>query len=372
MPTDMKIENDHNVYILGAGFSHEAGMPLVRDFLNRMRDCLPTLLTTKRQRESDAIEKVLNFRLNAASAAYWVSMDLEDIEELFSLASALAGGLSSHMRLAMAATLDFCGLNAKRKQISVQTRDPITTARPPWQIPASDRESRIDDYVFHLAALLGLFPSGEIRGKNSFITFNYDTVAENALSSLGVPFDYGFKKFGANYDATAKCVSDDNAVKFLKLHGSVNWAWPQKRGHKLTVYGGYGDVLAQEKIPELTPPTWKKVFALPIAHLWEQAIEALRSATRVIIVGFSMPPTDMHFKYLLASGLQQNVSIREIIFANPQQMHDKMANLLRHEYIQKGKISSLQTELGGMTRNLEFMRKIGRPLPFQNVSWVQS
>ena len=30
--------NDHNVYILGAGFAAEAGLPLIKDFMNRMRD----------------------------------------------------------------------------------------------------------------------------------------------------------------------------------------------------------------------------------------------------------------------------------------------------------------------------------------------
>ena len=30
--------NDRNVYIFGAGFSAEAGLPLIKDFMNRMRD----------------------------------------------------------------------------------------------------------------------------------------------------------------------------------------------------------------------------------------------------------------------------------------------------------------------------------------------
>ena len=33
-----KAHNDHNVYILGAGFSAQAGLPLITDFMNRMRD----------------------------------------------------------------------------------------------------------------------------------------------------------------------------------------------------------------------------------------------------------------------------------------------------------------------------------------------
>ena len=29
----MDLKNDHNVYILGAGFSREPGLPLINDFL---------------------------------------------------------------------------------------------------------------------------------------------------------------------------------------------------------------------------------------------------------------------------------------------------------------------------------------------------
>ena len=37
---DNAIYNDRNVYILGAGFSADAGMPLVAGFMNTMRDAV--------------------------------------------------------------------------------------------------------------------------------------------------------------------------------------------------------------------------------------------------------------------------------------------------------------------------------------------
>ena len=30
-----------------------------------------------------------------------------------------------------------------------------------------------------------------------------------------------------------------------------------------------------------------------------------------------MPPTDTHFKYLLIAGLQNNISLRKLLFVNP-------------------------------------------------------
>jgi hypothetical protein len=50
---------------------------------------------------------------------------------------------------------------------------------------------------------------------------------------------------------------------------------------------------------------------------WEAAVSALRTATNVIIMGYSIPPADQHFKYLLGAGLQENVSLRKVFFVNP-------------------------------------------------------
>jgi hypothetical protein len=48
------LENDHNVYILGAGFSVDGGPPLVADFMNAMRDSVEWLQAKKRDAEAEA------------------------------------------------------------------------------------------------------------------------------------------------------------------------------------------------------------------------------------------------------------------------------------------------------------------------------
>jgi len=80
---DIAYHNDHNVYILGAGFSYEAGYPLVRNFMDKMRECASW--QKDHGRETKEIEAVLKFRLEAASAAYRVNFDPDNIEDLFSL-----------------------------------------------------------------------------------------------------------------------------------------------------------------------------------------------------------------------------------------------------------------------------------------------
>ncbi|MGC4074148.1 MAG: hypothetical protein QM760_16875 [Nibricoccus sp.] len=94
-------------------------------------------------------------------------------------------------------------------------------------------------------------------------------------------------------------------MPLLKLHGSVNWGYltGAKRGDaKLSIFSSYTELLSAGGRPSIIPPTWNKNIESLISSAWSQAIQQLSTATRIIIVGFSMPETDQHFRYLLAAG----------------------------------------------------------------------
>src|SRR5689334_17358150 len=118
-----------------------------------------------------------------------------------------------------------------------------------------------------------MFINGKPRGQNTFITFNYDTVLEDALQELNLPFDHshGF-------------TLEEGKIPVLKLHGSVSW------GQKLPGETGYRDyrtahnLLTNEATPMLVPPTWKKVFAGPLSGIWDTASRKLATATRIIVI----------------------------------------------------------------------------------------
>src|SRR5260370_30617791 len=156
-----------------------------------------------------------------------------------------------------------------------------------------------------------MFKDGTVKGRNTFITFNYDNILEDALVALNLPLSYGFKARPAHMEPSAKASSNPGALQVLKLHGSINWARrPEKSERAFSVFGNYRDVLQEQLVPELVPPTWRKIFQGQLDEVWERAVGSLQTATRVIIIGFSIPPTDTHFKYLIAAGLQQHVSLR--------------------------------------------------------------
>jgi hypothetical protein len=60
-------------------------------------------------------------------------------------------------------------------------------------------------------------------------------------------------------------------------------------------------------VPLLVPPSWDKSgYAEIIAPVWRRAVEELKRATRICIVGYSIPETDAFFKYLITLALAGN------------------------------------------------------------------
>lgn len=392
------LHNDHNVYILGAGFSREAGLPLISDFLSQMRDSSDWLVQPNRTREVDAVNKVLKFRLEAAAAAYWVNVDLENIEELFSLAFAKRDDMATSMRIAIAATLDYArkrkGESRNRLFVSESKGLFKKTDFPNWLQRLNDPTSpisgvgtyKIGSYALHVARLLGMLNNGMPKGENTFITFNYDTLLEDALNELKLPVSYGSAMglHPASQKLSHEITSSDNQTRtlvatnritaepipVLKMHGSLNWSHDSSSG-SINIFQNYDELAASALMPELVPPTWKKVFENSIESVWDDAIEKLNTATRIIIIGFSMPETDMHFKYLLAAGLKRNISLRKVLFVNPDaddELKPRAEKMLRQAYVESKQIDFLKETLGQFTASQQLnavgLQNLGRPIEY--------
>lgn len=347
--------------------------------MNRMRDAAPWLEEQGgRDRERKAIERVLAFRLTAAAAAYRVPIDVEDVEQLFSLASASGREqIAEDMALAIAATLDYAQNVAsatpveQRPQIGVLNQ--IGWKKPAdWDAPlpyvaeqakTGQRKGEwycCPPYHFYLGVMAGYFNKGGSDRSDTIISFNYDTTVEDALRSLGVRFSYGFSGKTVNFGPdSGGFVSEEDAsrrtLRLLKIHGSVNWAIPGKVGQKLTLYGGYEQVRTQNLSPFLVPPTWRKVFTGQLADIWDSAVDALRTATRIIVLGYSIPVTDQHFKYLLGAGLQDNITLRKVFFVNPALSEENerrklegrlfdSPGLFRRDHVEQGVIELIPTD----------------------------
>jgi hypothetical protein len=401
-----KAYNDHNVYILGAGFAREAGLPLIKDFMNQMRDAAAWLEDQGgREAELRAIGRVLQFRLRAAAAGYRVPLNIDNIEELFSLASASAGeGLTEDMALAIAATLDYCRRSAPpladEQHFSIGMLNvprwtrPATWIPPPVNVKQGMESGQFKGewygcppYEFYLGVMCGYFNRGGPERRNTIITLNYDRLIETALRSLDwIPFCYGLGGERVNFqegnsDILSETLAKEQTLQVLKLHGSLNWAI--SRDQMLTVYRSYGDVLNRGLAPALAPPTWWKGFLGQLPNVWAKAVEALRTATRIIILGYSIPTADQHFKFLLAAGLQDNISLRKVLFVNPTlaeqegkgQLEERLFGLFRRELFAQNLVELVATDIREFLAGPRMMGedsyrvRIGRPLNPPGYTW---
>jgi len=387
-----KAYNDHNVYILGAGFSVEAGLPVIKNFMNRMRDAAVWLEEQgDHALEAEAIASVLQFRLSAAAAAYRVPLDIENIEELFSLASASSVELAEDVTIAIAATLDYCRATAPedgRRVCCVSKFDESgwqspsnwkpTGATNPWADTPNHVSKWYDcpAYEFYVGLMCGYFSEQGSDRKNTVISLNYDTVVEDAMWGLNFPFRYAdnenvlWQKCSAP-DATKALLQP---VTILKLHGSVNVSagarhWlgdepvDEMKGKDLKeldnsvsacAYRTYRDLLRGNCRPTLVAPTWQKSMDGYLLKVWSESVAALETATRIIIIGYSIPQTDQHFRYLLAAGLQNNISLRKVLFVNPacgdtpegREIERRLLGLFREEHHKQGIVEVIPTSMG--------------------------
>lgn len=426
--------NDHNVYILGAGFAQEAGLPLIKDFMNRMRDAGAWLEEEGgREREVEAIRRVLDFRLKAAAAAHRVPLNIENVEELFSLASASAGeGLSEDMAWAIAATLDYTRSTApalaEHQNFPVGMLNVPNWTKPPnWKPPPAHIQQGVQSeqlkgewygcppYEFYLGVMCSYFNRGGTDRRDTIITFNYDMVIEQALQSLGIAPSYDIPKAQVEFDESADWTRPETSQRHasvLKLHGSVNWHHspptaaellkPVEQGgfrdilddgidetllsmvNKVSICGDYGRLRTSWVGPPLlVPPTWQKTLTGPLSAIWKAAVTSLKTATRVIILGYSIPQTDQHFKYLLAAGLQDNISLRKVFFVNralaqeetKRHLEERLFGLFRRELFDQDTITLVPTDIREFLagpRNMgeeSYRVRIGRPLNPPGCTW---
>lgn len=140
----------------------------------------------------------------------------------------------------------------------------------------------------------------------SILTFNYDIAADLMLHHL---------KYGPDY-----CLMNStefgqrDVVKLLKLHGSINWGvlkdpdrinplyikdfLKENRFREGPIEMRIGSVLSTDDKfqgePVIIPPTWNKAnFHDDLLDVWRESAEELETADNLIVIGFSLPETDI-------------------------------------------------------------------------------
>lgn len=341
-----------NVFILGAGFSKAAGMPLLPEFMSRMRDTLE-LVDGLPEESYKALESVLSQRAMLSRVREKINIDLDNVEQLFGLIDAANPHSSSFLtdeekaiRKGISATL----LSSMKETAttSCQMKNSVAIALEKYgcishltqeTLSQPGRTSFVDVDPYVLFCLLVSHKLDPEASPSSYqedilITFNYDLVIEKALTTLGLKPDYQLQPI---YQPTNIWIGPDGPIPILKLHGSINWSMDSVT-RQVSVADPNELISDPNRFPVIVPPTWNKGASFDILdNIWGRAIGALNRATRVFIIGYSMPKSDIFFEHFLAAGLLYNDRLRSFTVVDPKadQIKERLGLLLDKTYFEK-------------------------------------
>jgi len=208
-------------------------------------------------------------------------------------------------------------------------------SRPETPIPEYHRQ-----FIQNIFGNSGNTNRSRIEYENSFISLNYDILLDYALMDLYSRWniDYGidFRNFHGPRQG--------RGIKLLKLHGSLNWAFcPVCNSMKLSLEGKIADRIITERIPcerdgatqrpLIIPPTWLKVYDnAHLTRIWLEAEHVLRNAEAVFFIGYSIPESDVHIRYLLKKSLYRRDTPPRIVVVTSAERRKKSAVELRSRY----------------------------------------
>ena len=151
------------------------------------------------------------------------------------------------------------------------------------------------EYHNRLASLL--------HAQDCVISFNYDCLLDRALrDNAGNRWDpekngYGFdvSSGGGAWKKHSVGHPVKSSTRLLKMHGSLNWSLTAAGDARLV--RDTGTVSSLQK--SIIPPTWfKDLTTFPFGDIWKTARKEIRTSRIMVVVGYSVPPTDLFSKSL--------------------------------------------------------------------------
>jgi hypothetical protein len=194
-----------------------------------------------------------------------------------------------------------------------------------------------------------------LKRNDAILTFNYDLLIEESFGEKSIwnPIDgYGFHIPGKTTIWCRKWIEKhrpkkSSLIELIKLHGSINWALYKNRAVKFKPKP-YFSRMKQNKVHHekicILPPGWDKGFDKnPYKALWEKAHDYLYNCKSLVIIGYSLPETDLTahalFAEVVRQRVQQNNRITELHIVDPSKViQDKFISLFEPIIKNSGKI----------------------------------
>jgi len=322
-----------NVIILGAGASHSAGIPLMAGFVEQMWEFAVRKKVNGEpmsQDDIDIFQEAIKIKNELDSYHGRALFDDRNLEDILSILSFNEIHLSTRQKSKL-----FLFTKAVSRTIELTCN------------VKHDGENKIQ----HLNCFqyrnfwqrLIYFCTNKNKKVPTVISLNYDLVLERALFHFligtgllsiqptiqGVEIDYHYDpvgdfqyiikntkyntQFGGEETGTMlERGATDNPlrIEILKLHGSLNFPIRKTKESQSLVH--------PLDNPFILPPIINKMSsAKSITKMWAQALQRLRKAKNVIIVGYSLPRTDIYMQYFLKTALGPNLNLNRIFVFDP-------------------------------------------------------
>ncbi|MBL7152452.1 MAG: hypothetical protein ISS79_01955 [Phycisphaerae bacterium] len=328
------------VIIMGAGASYDAGIPLMAGFVERMWE-----FAVRKQVDGEwlspedlnTFQKAIDIRNELDSYHGRATFDDRNLEDIISILTfdeiQRSNRSRSKSRLfwftkAISRTIELTckvkhdGKNRKQEVGYVSEYSSFWAklfyrlkSGKKWPTVISlNYDLVLERSLFHTLIGTNLLPLDNVPGVE--IKYYYDAAGDFQYRIKSNEFltGDGFKtEMGTGLVEAA--VPNSVKIEILKLHGSLNFPRTKPK-ESVSLVHPVDD-------PFILPPMINKMSSTkPITKMWATAIQRLRTAKNVIIVGYSLPQTDIYMQYFLKAALGPNLNLNRIYVFDPVLFRD--------------------------------------------------
>jgi hypothetical protein len=345
------------VIFLGAGFSFDAGLPVMSDFGPQSRVDFSVLEKHASKGEKyaakmlvDAAKIFYGFQDACRRSPTLTGEDADNLETIFCIAEAM----------------DEADLETIILQNKVYTLSELIEKIQMWlwkiyqQCPLINpdrKNTRKETYI----DFLSLLSKADIWKRTTVISTNYDLIFEYmswknsilcAYPFKNIPDDVNIINAGHGSKTYIRVDQDDPDVHSVlcKLHGSVNFFenGTNRSDHRLSIAIDLADgrpigksflskdlpaIFAVDAIwkirqehgqymtPAIIPPTYAKLVGKKwLREVWKHALNALSEAKIILFIGYSMPQTDGFMRALIHAAyvIKKQTKMPDIYVIDPK------------------------------------------------------
>ena len=187
-----------------------------------------------------------------------------------------------------------------------------------------------------------------LRPMDKILSFNYDCVLDYSLKSDGdgkwnPRYGYGFnlgsggsRLRGDKPWAPGNPATKERTAHLYKLHGSLHFRTDIKGGKKtMTLKQRPYTRQSGNLVFDIIPPVWHKQFDEGFfKRFWEFAAEALHKTRQLVLIGYSMPTSDLHSSALFRTALAPE-KLNSLVIVNPDSVARRRTREILHRALMK-------------------------------------